>query len=159
MADRVAVALSLGGTMPRTLLVYLEQAIAEDGASTDWEGTAFSREVLTGEESLILRACEVAWGRFDAIEQFCLVYGLPFVRWSGGCTGSFPPERVVFTGIGNLHYFTASEDDEILISKEDVDRLATIEAIRAHFAVAAFSVPALILTDCVADQPGKGPVA
>ena len=152
MADRVSVTMSLGGTLPRNLLVDLEQAIAEDDASTDWEGTAFSRELLTREEPLVLMACEVAWGRFEAIEQFCLVYGLPFVRWSGGCTGSFPPERIVFTGSGDLHYFTASEDDEILISKEDVDRLATIEAIRAHFGKAAFTVPALILADCVADQ-------
>lgn len=54
-------------------------------------------------------------------------------------------ERVVFTGSGEPASFAADEDDHILIGRDTVDRLGSIEAIRAHFDAADFVAPPLIV--------------
>jgi hypothetical protein len=102
MADRVSVAIKLGGVLPRALLAELEAAIIADSASTDWEGSEFSIADLPVDQPLALMANEVAWGRFETIEQFCRDNQLIFARWAGGYAGSFGPERVVFDGVDEL---------------------------------------------------------
>lgn len=154
MADRVSVAIKLGGMLPRAILASLEAAITNDGASIDWERTEFSVSDLPVDEPLSLMANEVAWGRFGEIEQFCCDNGLVFARWAGGCAGSFGPERVVFDGV-NETTFAVTDDDEVMISRDDVRRLATMEAIETHFAEADLTVPPLVIVD---DAPSEGGV-
>ncbi len=146
MADRVSVAIRIGGRLTRALFGELEAAITSDDAATDWEGTPFSIEDLPIDAPLALMANEVAWGRFDEIEAFCHQNDLMFARWAGGCSGSFGPERVVFDGKSE-RTFAVTDDDEVMISRDDVRRLGTIEAIEVHFADADFAVPPLILLD------------
>lgn len=153
MADRVSVAIKLGGMLPRAFLVGLLAAIADDGASTDWEGTEFSVSDLSVDQPLALMANEVAWGRFDAIEQFCRDNELVFSRWAGGCAGSFGPERVVFDREHEMS-FAVTDDDEVMISYDDVRRLATLEAIEAHFAAADLTVPPLVIVDVAPPDGG-----
>ena len=90
--------------------------------------------------SLYLVGLEVAWGRFDAIEAFCIDHGLIFARWAGGASGSFGPERLVFDGTDSRS-FTASDDDEILMSVEMVRGLGSYAAVLAHFAAADLKIP------------------
>lgn len=153
MADRVFVTIRIGGSLSRAHVPALVAVIEREGATTDWEGTPFSTDELHGQQPLELVAYEVAWGNFEELEHFCLTHGLPFIRWSGGCPGSFGPERVVFDGQNDPCAFLTTEDDDILISLEDVRRLATIGAIEAHFAGAERQVQPLTIVD---DLSGDG---
>ena len=140
MADRVSVAIRIGGSLSPALLSALGAAIESDGANIDWEGTAFCPDELAPDQPLYLVAHEVAWGRFDAIETFCVDHGLIFARWAGGASGSFGPERLVFDGT-DARSFTASDDDEILMSVETVRGLGSYAAVLAHFAAADLKIP------------------
>lgn len=146
MADRVSTTIRIGGTLPLALLPALTRAIEDEAASIDWEGTSFSAESLDGDAPLVLMAHEVAWGQFGQLEQFCIDHQLCFARWSGGYAGSFGASRVLFDGTHDMHSFIASEDDEILISLDEVRRLGTISAIEDYFAVANAAIPPLTLT-------------
>jgi hypothetical protein len=83
---------------------------------------------------------EVAWGRFETIEAFCVDHGLIFARWAGAASGSFGPERVVHDG-SISRGFTASDDDEILICADAVRDLGSYVAVMAHFAAAELKIP------------------
>ena len=72
---------------------------------------------------------------------------VPFARWSGAYVGQWGAERVIFTGVDEPASFAADEDDHVLIGRDTVDRLGSIEAIRAHFDAADFVVPPLIVAE------------
>src|SRR3546814_12208022 len=65
---------------------------------------------------------------------------LVFARWAGGASGAFGPERVVFDGT-TVRSFSASDDDEILISAETVRRLGSYAAVLSHLAAAELEIP------------------
>ena len=88
-------------------------------------------------------ANEVAWGRFDALEAFCVRHCLIFTRWSGGFPGAFGAERVVFDGLGRVTCFAATDDDVVMISRETIDLLGSMDAIRHHLDRADLTVPPL----------------
>ena len=146
MADRVSATITLGGDIPIDQLPDLAAIINGEGLSMDWDGEDFTLSQLVPDRSLRLMAHEVSWGRFEELEAFCLFEHLPFVRWSGAYPGQWGAERVVFTGSGEPISFASDEEDRILIDRETIDRLGTMEAIRGHFAAADFVVPALRAT-------------
>lgn len=141
MADRVSVSITLGGTLPAAQLKAFAQVIQSERLSTEWDGTPFERADLVADEPLKLMAHEVAGGMLDELEPFCVEHGLAFARWADAYPGGWRAERLVFTGIGEPVSYSADGEDHILIDRDTVDRLGTIEAIRAHFAAADFPVP------------------
>lgn len=143
MADRVSATITIGGALPADQLLDLAAIINGEGLSTDWDGEEFTVSQLSPGKSLTLMAHEVAWGRFEDLEAFCASERLPFVRWSGAYAGQWGAERIVFTGSGEPMSFVADEEDSILIDRGTIDRLGTIEAVRAHFDAADFIVPPL----------------
>ena len=147
MADRVSVSIMIGGLLSRDLLSQFVEAIAADGAALDWDGTPFALDALADEVALNLCANEVAWGRFETIEEFCTKAGLSFVRWSGGSAGSFSPERVVHRGQSEPRIFAVTDDDEVVIGRDTVRQLGSIEAIEQHFADAGWQPPALVIVE------------
>lgn len=146
MADRVSVSITIGGDLAAWLRDAFIETITDEGLFTEWDGPTFDAGQFVQGEPLRLCAHDVAWGRLDDLEGFCLVHHLPFVRWSGGYGGSFGPERVVFTGCGDLRRFAADEEDTVLVCRATVDRLGSYAAILAHFHAADFVVPPLRLT-------------
>lgn len=143
MADRVSASITIGGILATNQLLDFAAIINGERLSTDWDGEDFTVSQLVPGRSLILMAHEVAWGRFANLEAFCIAEHLPFVRWSGAYFGQWGAERVVFTGAGEPVSFAADEEDRILIDRCTINRLATIEAIIAHFDAADFTVPSL----------------
>src|SRR3546814_16856452 len=89
-----------GGALPSWLLPDFIAVIEQQGLSTELDGEAFNASDLTGNSALELMAHEVAWGRFEELEAFCVRNALPFSRWSGAYTAQWGAERVVFTGGG-----------------------------------------------------------
>lgn len=145
MADRVSATITIGGILPAALLLDLAAIINGEGLSIDWDGEDFTTSQLVPGSSLTLMAHEVAWGRFEDLEGFCALERLPFVRWSGAYSGQWGAERVVFSGAGPPASYVADEEDRILVDRETIDRLGTIEAVQAHFAAADFPVPPLTI--------------
>src|SRR3546814_8432995 len=86
-------------------------------------------------------AHEVAWGRFEELEAFCVRNALPFSRWSAAYPGQWGAERVVFPGGGEPRSYAADEDDYILIGRCTIARIGGFAAIIAHFDAADFAVP------------------
>jgi len=145
MADRVPASIELGGVIHAAAYAELVSVIQSEGLSVEWDGESFEPDHRTEGELLRLHAYEVAWGRFDALEAFCIGKGLPFVRWSGGYGGNFGPERLVFTGDGERNSYEANEDDEVVIGRYLVTELGSHEAVLAYFDAANFKVPPLVI--------------
>lgn len=145
MADRVSASITIGGALPSALLLDFIAVIEQQGISTEWDGEPFSAGDLPENATLDLMAHEVAWGRFEELEAFCVRNALPFSRWSGTYPGQWGAERVVFTGSGEPQSYAADEDDYILIGRCTAERLGGFAAIIAHFDAADFAVPPLVI--------------
>ena len=146
MADRVSATITIGGDVPRDLLLDLSAIINEEGLSTEWDGEDFTLSQLPEDGPLTLMAHEVAWGRFEGLEAFCVTNGLPFTRWSGSYPGQWGAERVVFAGTGEPASYAADEEDSVMIGRATVEQLGSIDLIRAHFDAADFAMPPLRVT-------------
>ena len=141
MADRVPAAIIIGGTLGANILLNLIYAIKQEDLSTEWDGELFKAERLPIDRPLHLYAQEVANGEFGELEEFCQSNALPYRRWSGGSSGSFAPEIVVWTGQGERHVYMADEDERAVITAEHVRQLGSYEAVLSYFSEAAFDVP------------------
>lgn len=155
MADRVSARIAIGGTLPRSLLNDLKQHIDDEDLRVDWEGEPFDPEDLSVDAPLDLKAHEVAWGYFEQLEQFCRDHGLAYVRWSGGCPGSFGPDREVFTGSGEPRSHAVTEDDELVFSLETIRDLGSIAAIEARAAEGDFTPGPLVIVDDAPSECGE----
>lgn len=89
MADRVSAGITIGGTLPRSLLPDLATLVQAEGLSTEWDGETFSLAMFRADVPLELMALEVAWGRFERLETWCVGHGLPFARRSGAFCGQW----------------------------------------------------------------------
>ena len=145
MADRVSASITIGGRLLSTLLPEFIALIEQEGLSTQWDGEPFTVSDLPESGGLELMAHEVAWGRFEALEAFCIKNALPFSRWSGAYPSQWGAERVVFSGSGEPQSYAADEDDYILIGRCTAERLGSFAAIVAHFDAADFAVPSLAI--------------
>lgn len=145
MADRVSATITIGGTLSAATFAMLSRVIVDEDLSTDWEGTRFTGTDMPQGEPLHLFATEVAWGRFEELENYCVRTGIAFRRWSGGCSGSFGPERAVFSGSGDIRLFVVDDNDEVVIGRDTAEGLGSIAAILGHFDAADFVVPPLIV--------------
>ena len=143
MADRVSATITIGGSLPADQLLEFAAVINGEGLSTDWDGEDFTVSQLVPDSPLTLMAHEVAWGRFEDLEAFCMAENLPLVRWSGAYSGQWGAERVVFNGSGDPASFAADEEDRILVDHDTIVRLGTMDAVQDHFRAADFAVPPL----------------
>lgn len=147
MADRVSASIIVGGTLTAPDYAELAEIIAGEGLSIEWDGEPFEPDHRTIGEPLSLYAHEVAWGRFEELEAWCVEKKLPFSRWSGSYGGEWTAERVVFKGAGDPQSYIADEDDRIMIDRGTVERLGSIETILGYFDAADIAVPPLVIEE------------
>ena len=145
MADRVSASITIGGSITADAYDRLAAIIADGGLSTEWDGAIFAPHDRTEGAPLQLYAHEVAWGRFESLEDYCADNDLRFARWSDGYPGEWGGERVVFTGAGKPVSYGASSGDLVTVDRDTVERLGSYAAILAYFAAAEFAVPPLRL--------------
>ena len=145
MADRVSVSIELGGTITASDYLELSRIIMDEDLSVEWDGESFEPHHRRVGEPLSLYAHEVAWGRLDTLEGWCVEKKLPFTRWSGAYAGQWGAERVVFPGDGAPRSSAADEDDTVVIDRETVENLGSIEAVIAYFDAADTPVPPLVV--------------
>jgi hypothetical protein len=146
MADRVSVAVTIGGELTAAQFRALTALIQIEGLSIEWDGAPFEPGDRAEGEPLRLFAHEVAGGRVEPVEDWCVANKVPFARWSGGNAGSWGPERVVYGGAGSPASFTADEEDRILVDRMTVEQLGSVEAVLGHFDAADFVIPPLVVT-------------
>jgi len=96
--------------------------------------------ILTRTWLLYLANHEIAWRRFEAIENFCLDQRLIFSCRAGSAPGAFGPERVVFDG-STVRSFAAYDNDEIMLLAETVCSQGNFTAAMAHLAAAELEIP------------------
>lgn len=145
MADRVSASIVIGGSLSASAYTELVALISDEGLSTEWDGEAFAPHHRAVGRPLSLYAHEVAWGRFEALENWCVLHDVPFARWSGGYGGQWGPERVVQRSDGTLTSYAVTEDDIVVIPQEVLETLGSFEATLAPFAAADFTVPPLVV--------------
>ena len=145
MADRVSASIVIGGLISKSAYAELVEIIGNEGLSIEWDGETFEPTHRAVGQPLSLYAHEVAWGYFEALESWCARNQLPFVRWSGGYGGQWGPERVVHQGDGTPTSYAVTEDDTVVIAREALEKLGSLEAVLAHFAAADFAVPPLVV--------------
>jgi hypothetical protein len=141
MADRAGASIVIGGTILRSSISDLIEAIATDGGRADWEGEPLQDSDVSGGATLQACACEMPGGTFEWTEEFCEEHGLAYVRNSGSCGGAFGPERVIFTGTGAAVQFDMTESEELVLARSLIRDLGSMEAIEAWFRLAEFVPP------------------
>jgi len=129
MVDRVAATITIGGTLPSSLLETFVGLIEDEALAPEWDGEPFTVADLPADVPLKLMASEVAWGEFKELESFCVEHRLPFARWHQSNCGSWGAERAVFTGAGEVRTYAATDDDTVMIDREAVVRLGSMKAI------------------------------
>lgn len=147
MADHVSAHIMIGGVLSRAQYSLLVQAIGNDNAAVDWDGTPSDPTYLPVNDPLTLMDHEVANGCFGRIEESCRRLGLHYVRWSGGYAGSFPSVRVICRGQGEPRRYLTTEDDQQLFSTECIRELGSIPAIETDYQLARQNPPPLVLVD------------
>jgi hypothetical protein len=145
MADRVSASIELGGSLTAPQYSELAEIIADEGLSIEWDGESFDPAHHTIGEPLQLYAHEVPWGRFEALEEWCVENKLPFARWSGAYGGEWGAERVVFIGDGVPQSYAADEEDRVVICRATIEELGSFAAILAHFDAADVRIPPLAI--------------
>lgn len=146
MADRVSVTIKIGGPLPSALLDEF-CAIAEAYALSSLDGALFDPSMITGAEPLELGAHEVAWGRLDDLEAFCMASGLRFARWCDVCPGAWEAERLVFDGTGEPRSYMVTSNDVVVITAPEARSLGSLAAIDAYFASADADIPPLQIVE------------
>lgn len=143
MADRVSASIVLGGSLTATDYAELCEVIACERLSVEWDGEPFEPKHRAVGEPLRLYAHEVAWGRFETLEAWCVEKKLPFARWSGAYAGQLGAERVVFTGEGEPNSYAVDEEDCVVVDRQTVEKRGSIEAILTYFDAADAAIPPL----------------
>ena len=147
MADRVSASIIIGGTVTPDLWTQLVAHIAAEDLSVEWDGDAFAPNAAIEGEPLRLFSHNVAWGRFEALEQYCCDNRIAYRRWSGGCPGSFGAERIVYDGkTGPLNY-DVDKDDHVVVHAHTIAQLGSMRAIRHYLKAAEIEIPVLVLAD------------
>jgi hypothetical protein len=147
MADRASGSIYIGGSLPRWKLPDLLHAISLEGAWTDFDEAPFEEKDFEPGRPLHVVRHELAWGVFETLEAFCQEQGLSYIRWSEACPGAFGAERVVYAGEDEPKSFDVNEEGDLIMTLHAIRRLVTLDAIEAHFELAARAPEPLILID------------
>ena len=143
MADRVPFSITIGGSLPADRLDELIDIANSAGLSPTWDGGPLTVDHLPVGTPLKLHAHEVANGQIDDIEDFCCNNDLPFVRWSGAAPGSFPAEIVVWVGEGPRRSFTADDDEHVVLTTEEAEKVQSLDDLKEHFETGSYVPPPL----------------
>ena len=147
MADRVSASITIGGKVTKKQFAEIATMIEYHDLRTEWDGDVFTPDKITQGEPLALHAHETPWGMFDNLEQYCCDHRIAYTRWSGGCAGSFGPERIVFDGKNGPLNYDVDEDDHIVIHAHTIQQLGSMRAIRVYLKAAEIVLPPLVIVD------------
>ena len=90
MAERMAAEITIGGTIPASLVPQLCRTIIEEGVSHAWGDAPFhpqsAADLLEILSDGLLWLCDdqANWGQLDALERLLQEHNVPFDRKSGG---------------------------------------------------------------------------
>lgn len=144
MADRVSASITIGGNVTQAQFAELTVMIEAHDLRTEWDGEVFTPDQIAQGKPLTLHALETPWGMFDDLEQYCCDNGIPYIRWSSGCAGSFGRERVVYDGTNGLLNYDVDDDNSIVLHGHTIKQLGSMRAIRAYLKASEIRLPPLL---------------
>jgi hypothetical protein len=147
MADRVSASITIGGMVTKSQFAELTAMIEPHDLRTKWDGDVFTSDQIAQGEPLALHAHETPWGMLDDLEQYCCDNGIAYTRWSGGCAGSFGPERIVYDGKNGPLNYDVDEDDSVVLHGHTIEQLGSMRAIRTYLKAAEIALPPLVIVD------------
>ena len=145
MGDRAQCHLTIGGKLPHASLAELCRHADTYDLRTDWGGEPFTTANITPGEPIDLFGEELNGGLVDELEKFCIDHKLHYRRWSGGCAGAFNPEIVVSHGDGERHDATATEDEYVVFTTQEITTAESLDTLKATIAKFQPDVPAFEL--------------
>jgi hypothetical protein len=86
---------------------------------------------------------EVALGQFTKLEDFCFANCLPFMRWSGGCASWGRSVRSSMVPV--VDYLTLNDGGVVVIDRQTIENLGSMEAITGWFNAADLEIPPLMI--------------
>ncbi|AOH85605.1 hypothetical protein AWL63_18350 [Sphingomonas panacis] len=147
MADRASASIIIGGTISRSVIPELIDAIGTDHGRADWEGEALDAEKIVEGVSLEICAYDLPGGIFEHVESFCLRHKLSYRRSSGSCSGIFGPERVVYDGHDQPRHYELNESDAVVLTLRELQDIGSYERAEIWFTGAEFTPPPILLSD------------
>lgn len=156
MGDRASCHLTIGGKLTSDEFEELCHHIDAYDLRVEWDGEPFTAECLEPGTPIELFGQELNGGLVDDLEAFCLERKLHYRRWSGGCPGSFLPEILVSHGDGATYDTSASEDEYIVFTTEDIKRAESLDVLKAEIEKFQPDIPAFELSRCTTSGPCVG---
>ena len=145
MGDWAPVHITIGGNLPRHALEELAMRAADYDLRIAWDDEPFDPTAINGEEPLELYGTELNGGLIPDIEELCVDHGLVFRRWSGGCYDVFSPEIIICDAEGSMHFYLASDDEEIVFSSGEIKGFTRLRDLKSAIARAEITIPPLVL--------------
>lgn len=147
MADRARAHITIGGSRSAERCEALAGLIATKDLRVKWGAEPFGACKIE-DQPLPLYADEVAWGLFEALEQYCCGQRIAFQLGSGACHGSFGAGRIVSDGRSGPLNYAVDDDGRRVLQAANVERLASIRVITRYVAEAEIEIAAFIVDAC-----------
>ena len=146
MPDCASASITIGGRVSPEQFVTLCRLIADEDLRVEEDGDIFSPEDHIEGGPLQLFDHQAIGGHFPVLELWCLQNGLSYSRWCAGYSGSWLPEREVFTGSGDVATYPANENGATVATREILDEHESLASLREWFAAADVQIPPLEIT-------------
>lgn len=146
MPDCASASIIIGGRVSPDQFVVLCRLIADEDLRIEEDGEPFTPEDCIEGQPLHLFDHQAIGGHFPVLELWCLQNCLPYSRWCAGYTGSWLPEREVFTGSGDVVTYPANENGATVATREILDQHDSLPSLRAWFTAADAQIPPLEIT-------------
>ena len=126
MSDRMPAEMEIGGNLPRSLVDDLLGAIANQGATINWDACPTSHGELVAAAAdrgghLFLCKDEASYGAMEELEDFCREHGLPFNR-SSDAKYEYDGETIMFRPGLEDRLFNSTQDGHLLVSAEALEQ-------------------------------------
>ena len=146
MPDCASASITIGGRVSPEQFVTLCRLIADEDLRIEQDGEIFTPEDHVDGQPLQLFDHQAIGGHFPVLELWCLQNGLSYSRWCAGYSGSWLPEREVFTGSGDVATYPADENGATVATRDILDQHESLASLRAWFAAADVRIPPLEIT-------------
>ncbi len=146
MPDYASASIIIGGRVSPDQFVVLCRLIDDEDLRIEEDGEPFTPEDRIEGQPLHLFDHQAIGGHFPVLELWCLQNGLSYSRWCAGYTGSWLPEREVFTGSGDVATYPANENGATVATREILDQHESLASLRAWFADADVQMPPMEIT-------------
>ena len=168
MADYSGVMMQIGGTIKLSDLDKLIDAAEEDGAGLNYDSVTAEEifeEIMDCANKgapIAFSGSEVAWGRFESLEEVCKELGLTYLNQSDACVGAwgqmleFWEQPADESASGDPISYSCEEDGMPVLSVQSIRKLLAEDKLMGELErmerIHEFKFPLVILDDCFEER-------